>query len=599
MSYHTRSRNRTRQRTQRTNQTRDNQQRGQTSTPNRSAGSASSLPIVEAPVQIVDNTARTASTSTRSTTPIGDRKKLVGKKKKKKRSVRNIFETPQQPIPPAPPEPELIAVNKTLYDGANVRLFYGIENTPIDEFISTVLKDVPLFKIDEIDGQGNVLNTYQLHDKKMGGKKRKKKKKKFSIVKGDTKDSYKTKTPEQRQSLTQITDENRYNISVDGVPGQAYPITFMGLQNPNEISDRYYDEPPIELIPASLPNAYQNSANDGVELLKDGRRCGNCIFYDSEVGNCSKWNALVRLNYWCAAWQTMAPIIAEPNQFTQNIEQDGEIYDYFLENVKDPTTQEPNLNNFLSPLNPLFTTYGAYVYGDYLRRVVDSGDAFDFDGAPINLLFTTQEGFLNAIDFINNSNLNQFEDPPEEYDSIQQALCTYTLTKKSTSTLPSNYPQVITINLHGKFYGEPINILSQLDLMNAKIAYNPQFTVDSHRILKDNRFDTLEENGVLHIDIIKPSIRERVLKFLLDNSREYRLDGSSSYSFIQWVADRSAFTESLQALYQLLLTVPSISSENQELLDAIELSLGEQLLDDPSNTLVPLTTQVVDAEVNE
>ena len=72
-----------------------------------------------------------------------------------------------------------------------------------------------------------------------------------------------------------------------------------------------------------------------MELLKDGRRCGNCIFYDSEVGNCSKWNALVRLNYWCAAWQTMAPIIAEPNQFTQNIEQDGEIYDYFLENVKE------------------------------------------------------------------------------------------------------------------------------------------------------------------------------------------------------------------------------------------------------------------------
>ena len=79
MSYHTRSRNRTRQRTQRTNQTRDNQQRGQTSTPNRTAGSASSLPIVEAPVQIVDNTVRTTSTSTRSITPIGDRKKIVGK----------------------------------------------------------------------------------------------------------------------------------------------------------------------------------------------------------------------------------------------------------------------------------------------------------------------------------------------------------------------------------------------------------------------------------------------------------------------------------------------------------------------------------------
>ena len=180
-----------------------------------------------------------------------------------------------------------------------------------------------------------------------------------------------------------------------------------------------------------------------------------------------------------------------------------------------------------------------------------------------------------------------------------RSLVTYTLTKKSTSTLPSNYPQTITINLHGQYYGEPKNILSQLDLVNAKIAYNPQITVDNHRILKDNRYDTLEKNGVLHIDIVKQSIRERILKFLVDNSKVYKLDGSSSYSFIQWVADRSAFTESLQALYQLLLTIPAISSDNQELLDSMENSLSEQLFDEPSNTLVPLTTQVVDAEVPE
>ena len=135
--------------------------------------------------------------------------------------------------------------------------------------------------------------------------------------------------------------------------------------------------------------------------------------------------------------------------------------------------------------------------------------------------------------------------------------------------------------------------------MNAKIAYNPQITVDNHHILKDNRYDTLEENGVLHIDIVKQSIRERILKFLVDNSKVYKLDGSSSYNFIQWVADRSPFSESLQTLYQYLLTVESISSDNQELLDNIEASLSEQLFDDPSNTLVPLTTQLVDAEVPE
>ena len=190
------------------------------------------------------------------------------------------------------------------------------------------------------------------------------------------------------------------------------------------------------------------------------------------------------------------------------------LYDYFLNSVKDPTTDEPNLSNFLSPFNALFAQFGAYVYGDYLRRIVDSGDAFDYDNIPINLLFTTQEGFLNAIDFINNAGLLQFDDPNEEYDSIQQALCTYTLTKKSTSTLPSNYPQSVTINLHGKFYGEPKNILSQLDLTNAKIAYNPQYTVDTHNILIDSRFTVLEGRGVIHIDIIKQSIRERLLKFL-------------------------------------------------------------------------------------
>ena len=49
-------------------------------------------------------------------------------------------------------------------------------------------------------------------------------------------------------------------------------------------------------------------------------------------------------------------------------------------------------------------------------------------------------------------------------------------------------------------------------------------------------------------------------------------------------------------LYQLLLTIPAISSENQELLDAIELTLSEQLFDDPSNTFVPLTTTLIETE---
>ena len=513
--------------------------------------------------------------------------------KKKKKVFKKPVQLQAEPTPPAPPELELISIVKTLYDGANVRTFYGIKDTSIGEFISVVLKDVPLHKIDEIDQQGNVINTYQVKNKKTGGKKQKKK---WSIIKGDTKDAYKTKSKQEQQSLTQIVEENRYNISVDGVAGQAYSITYMGLENPDEVSAYMYDDPPIVEIPASLPESYQNSANEDVEELKDGRRCGNCIFYDPEVSVCNKWNAEVRQNYWCLSWDTMEPVIAQSNEFTDYIVEDGDIYNYFLENVKDPTTQEPNLSNFLSPLNPLFAIYGAYIYGDYLRRVVDSGDAFDYDGIPINFFFTTQEGFLNAIDFINNANLTQFNDPQEEYDSIQQSLVTYTLTKKSTSTLPSNYPQAITINLHGQYYGEPKNILSQLDLTNAKIAYNPQLSADNHHILKDDRFDFLETNGLINIDIVKQSIRERLLKFLVDNSKTYILNGTSSYNFLQWVANRSAFTETMQSLYQYLLTISSISSDDQDLLDTIELSLSEQLFDNPSETEFNLNAVLVETE---
>jgi len=528
------------------------------------------------------------------------RQPIANRKKKTRKVFKKAVGLLAEPTPPTPTELELIPIVKTLYDGANVRTFYGIKDTPIREFLSEVIQNIPLARIDELDDQGNVLNTYQLASKdgdgksgKGGGKKRKKNKKKFSIVKGDTKGAHKTQSKQNSQSLTQIVEENRYNISVDGVPGQAYPITYMGLEDPDEVSSYMYDDPPIVPIPASLPESYQNSANEGVEELKDGRRCGNCILFDPEVSVCNKWNAEVRQNYWCLSWDTLEPVIAQPNEFTQFIEEDGDIYTYLIDNVKDPTTDEPNLSNFLSPLNDLFTTYGAYVYGDYLRRVVDSGNALDFDGVPINLFFTTQDGFLNAIDFINNSNLGQFNDPPEEYDSIQQSLVTYTLTKKSTSTLPSNYPQTITINLHGQYYGEPINILSQLDLTNAKIAYNPQLSANNHHILKDNRFVSFETDGQLNIDIVKQSIRERILKFLVDNSKPYVLNGTSAHKFTQWVANRSAFTETMQSLYQVMLNSLLISSANQEVLDAIELSLSEQLFDDPSDTLVPLETELI------
>ena len=46
-------------------------------------------------------------------------------------------------------------------------------------------------------------------------------------------------------------------------------------------------------------------------------------------------------------------------------------------------------------------------------------------------------------------------------------------------------------------------------------------------------------------------------------------------------------------------TVSAISSTNQDLLDAIELSLSEQLFDDPSTTIVPLVTEATEGEDEE
>ena len=391
--------------------------------------------------------------------------------------------------------------------------------------------------------------------------------------------------------LTKIKPGVKYNIMVD-TPSSGpnyYEISYVGDPTPPV---PMYEEPPIEPIPASFPPAYQNSNNENVEGLLTGRKCGNCVFFEAETGNCSRWNAIARNYYWCATWKTMEPVIAQPNQFTPFIDQttdsENELYNFFLENVKDPNTQEPNLSNLLTALNGLFSTYGAYIYGDALRRMVDSCNAYDFDDVPLNFFFTTQEDFLNAIEFINNGGLVEFDTPTDQYDSVQQHLCIYTLSKKSDSTLPMDYPQSLTINLHGSFIGEPINILSQVDFVNGKIAYNP-----SRHVLLDSRFVSNETKGSVQIDLLKPSVRERILKFLNDNSKPYYLTNTSATRFIQWVADRSFTSESWQELYNYLLTLNILSSTNQQLLTLIENTLGEELIDNPSYTEIPLVSNGV------
>ena len=52
----------------------------------------------------------------------------------------------------------------------------------------------------------------------------------------------------------------------------------------------------------------------------------------------------------------------------------------------------------------------------------------------------------------------------------------------------------------------------------------------------------------------------------------------------------------MQNLYQVLLSTTPISSDNQDILDAIQLSLSEQLFNEPSETEIPLGVSLVEVE---
>ena len=104
-----------------------------------------------------------------------------------------------------------------------------------------------------------------------------------------------------------------------------------------------------------------------------------------------------------------------------------------------------------------------------------------------------------------------------------------------------------------------------------------------------------EQRGTVQIDLLKPSVRERMLKFLNDNSKPYFLTNSAAARFKQWVADRSFTSETWQELYNYLLTIAVLSSTDQQLLTLIENTLGEQLIDNPSYTEIPLVSTGVSA----
>lgn len=53
-------------------------------------------------------------------------------------------------------------------------------------------------------------------------------------------------------------------------------------------------------IPASLPESYQPT---GYGNAPKGQSCLTCKSFNLDTKHCSKWNALVKYRWWCAAWE--------------------------------------------------------------------------------------------------------------------------------------------------------------------------------------------------------------------------------------------------------------------------------------------------------
>ena len=68
--------------------------------------------------------------------------------------------------------------------------------------------------------------------------------------------------------------------------------------DPNPQPGRLYADG--EIIPDSLPAAYQPASNSGVP---PGQNCGNCEYYRPGEMYCTKFDAPVRAIYWCAKWE--------------------------------------------------------------------------------------------------------------------------------------------------------------------------------------------------------------------------------------------------------------------------------------------------------
>jgi sulfur carrier protein ThiS len=203
--------------------------------------------------------------------------------------------------------------------------------------------------------------------------------------------------------------------------------------------------------------------------------------------------------------------------------------------------------------------------------VVQSGDALQFQNADIDFWFPTADKLFGAVNFINQGHLVEFYQPELQEIQSDKFIYSWDLVPK-TSEIPNVKLQIIS-----RLVGSIENILSHFDITNAKIATN------LNQVVVDSRWEDFELNKFVNIDMLNPPVLSRILKYLHSEGEPFKLNGSSAFEFLTWVAPRVSYSSYMQQLYDVLLNA---SEMNYETISFIEPYLNELNL--PTGDLPPV-----------